>query len=71
MARSRSAPNLEKEARIKRMDSFFRVIPTTPRVKEADATTPTPTPTGNTGEFIFHKLLEKKKSYLYALDNIC
>ncbi|KAK1409910.1 hypothetical protein QVD17_36439 [Tagetes erecta] len=45
MARSCSAPNLEKEARIKRMDSFFRVIPSTPRVKEADATTPTPTPT--------------------------
>ncbi|KAI7740801.1 hypothetical protein M8C21_018420 [Ambrosia artemisiifolia] len=47
MARSRSAPNLEKEATIKRMDSFFRVIPSTPRVKEADATTPTPSPTGN------------------------
>ncbi|KAI3793738.1 hypothetical protein L1987_36360 [Smallanthus sonchifolius] len=47
MARSLSAPNLEKEATIKRMDSFFRVIPSIPQVKEADPTTPTPTPTGN------------------------
>ncbi|MFS8011799.1 putative Zinc finger, RING-CH-type, Zinc finger, RING/FYVE/PHD-type [Helianthus anomalus] len=47
MVRSRSAPNLEKETTLKRMDSFFRVIPSTPRVKEADANTPTPTPTGN------------------------
>ncbi|KAK9061531.1 hypothetical protein SSX86_018713 [Deinandra increscens subsp. villosa] len=50
MARSRSMPNLKKETRIKRMDSFFRVIPSTPRVNEADATTPTPTPTGNADE---------------------
>ncbi|KAL8247330.1 hypothetical protein R6Q59_008546 [Mikania micrantha] len=46
MSRSRSAPNLEKAIRIKRMDSFFRVIPSTPRV-DADPTTPTPTPTDN------------------------
>ncbi|XP_076938502.1 uncharacterized protein LOC143606712 isoform X2 [Bidens hawaiensis] len=45
MARSRSAPNLEKEATLKRMDSFFRVIPTTPRVKEAVATSSAPSPT--------------------------
>ncbi|KAL9998680.1 hypothetical protein Hdeb2414_s0530g00911891 [Helianthus debilis subsp. tardiflorus] len=45
MVRSRSAPNLEKETTLKRMDSFFCVIPSTPRVEEADATTPTPTPT--------------------------
>lgn len=47
MLRSRSAPNLDKDVCIRRMDSFFRVIPSTPRVKDADVTTPTPTPTGN------------------------
>nr|XP_043634377.1 E3 ubiquitin-protein ligase MARCHF7-like isoform X2 [Erigeron canadensis] len=50
MVRSLSVPNLNKEASIKRMDSFFRVIPSTPRVKEADAPTPTPTPTSNADE---------------------
>ncbi|MFS8011798.1 hypothetical protein Hanom_Chr14g01313311 [Helianthus anomalus] len=49
MVRSRSTPNLEKETTLKRMDSFFRVIPSTPHVEEAAATTPTPTltPTDN------------------------
>ncbi|CAH1437949.1 unnamed protein product [Lactuca virosa] len=46
MSRSRSAPNLDKDVCIKRMDSFFRVIPSTPRLKDADPTTPAPTPTG-------------------------
>lgn len=50
MARSRSVPNLNKEACIKRMDSFFRVIPSTPRVKEIDPTSPTPSSTANADE---------------------
>lgn len=50
MSRSRSAPNLDKDVCIKRMDSFFRVIPSTPRTKDVDPTTPTPTPTGNNAD---------------------
>ncbi|CDY67417.1 BnaC09g53890D, partial [Brassica napus] len=34
IARSRSVPVNDKEASLKGMDSFFRVIPSTPRVKE-------------------------------------
>ncbi|KAJ0266638.1 hypothetical protein HA466_0006050 [Hirschfeldia incana] len=37
IARSRSVPVNDKEASLKGMDSFFRVIPSTPRVKEGDA----------------------------------
>ncbi|KAK4773655.1 hypothetical protein SAY87_028674 [Trapa incisa] len=37
MSRSLSVPTNSKDRRIRRMDSFFRVIPTTPRVKEGDA----------------------------------
>lgn len=36
IARSRSVPVNDKEASLKGMDSFFRVIPSTPRVKEGD-----------------------------------
>ncbi|XP_071734856.1 uncharacterized protein [Rutidosis leptorrhynchoides] len=49
MARSRSVPNLNKDPCIKRMDSFFRVIPSTP-VKEIDPTSPTPSPINNADE---------------------
>ncbi|CAN1833346.1 hypothetical protein LINPERHAP1_LOCUS33763 [Linum perenne] len=38
IARSRSVPDLGKEGSIRRMDSFFRVIPSTPRLKEGDIT---------------------------------
>ncbi|PWA46404.1 Zinc finger, RING-CH-type [Artemisia annua] len=50
MSRSRSVPNVNKDPRIKRSDSFFCVIPLTSRVKEADPTTPTPTQTANIDE---------------------
>ncbi|GKB66212.1 zinc finger, RING-CH-type, zinc finger, RING/FYVE/PHD-type containing protein [Tanacetum coccineum] len=50
MSRSRSAPNLNKDPSIRRTESFFRVIPSTPRVKEADPTTPTPTQTASIDE---------------------
>lgn len=36
IARSRSVPVSDKESSLKGMDSFFRVIPSTPRVKEGD-----------------------------------
>ncbi|KAF8100448.1 hypothetical protein N665_0224s0031 [Sinapis alba] len=36
IARSLSVPVNDKEASLKRMDSFFRVIPSTPRVKEGE-----------------------------------
>ncbi|AED97347.1 unnamed protein product [Arabidopsis thaliana] len=36
IARSRSVPLNDKELSLKGMDSFFRVIPSTPRVKEGD-----------------------------------
>ncbi|KAI3826501.1 hypothetical protein L1987_00549 [Smallanthus sonchifolius] len=41
--RSQSVPILSENTHYKRMDSFFRVIPTTPRVKDFDVLTPTPT----------------------------
>ncbi|KAF5470691.1 hypothetical protein F2P56_011188 [Juglans regia] len=37
ISRSLSVPINNKERRIRRLDSFFRVIPSTPRVKEVDA----------------------------------
>ncbi|KAF2321767.1 hypothetical protein GH714_002591 [Hevea brasiliensis] len=39
ISRSLSVPVNNKERSIRRMDSFFRVIPSTPRVKEGDAIT--------------------------------
>ncbi|ESQ42287.1 hypothetical protein EUTSA_v10013381mg [Eutrema salsugineum] len=36
IARSRSVPVNDKDASLRGMDSFFRVIPSTPRVKEGD-----------------------------------
>ncbi|KAK1435145.1 hypothetical protein QVD17_00905 [Tagetes erecta] len=49
IARSRSVPVLNEDISIKRMDSFFRVIPSTPRVKDSDTVLPTPSPTRDTG----------------------
>ncbi|KAL8217198.1 hypothetical protein R6Q57_024035 [Mikania cordata] len=43
IARSRSVPVINKDTSIKRMDSFFRVIPSTPRVKDTISPTPSPT----------------------------
>ncbi|KAD5803471.1 hypothetical protein E3N88_14831 [Mikania micrantha] len=40
--RSQSVPILNENTHYKRTDSFFRVIPTTSRAKDLDATTPTP-----------------------------
>ncbi|CAL5426538.1 unnamed protein product [Camellia sinensis] len=49
ISRSLSVPVIRKERRMKRSDSFFRVIPSTPRVKEVDSTMPNATtPTGDT-----------------------
>ncbi|CAI9105105.1 OLC1v1003960C1 [Oldenlandia corymbosa var. corymbosa] len=42
MSRSRSLPVINKEQSIRRMDSFFRVIPATPRVKDGDISPITP-----------------------------
>ncbi|KAJ0476966.1 putative Zinc finger, RING-CH-type, Zinc finger, RING/FYVE/PHD-type [Helianthus annuus] len=47
IARSRSVPVLNKDISIKRMDSFFRVIPSNPRVKDCDHVSPTPSPTND------------------------
>ncbi|KAI3706401.1 hypothetical protein L6452_24117 [Arctium lappa] len=44
IARSRSVPVLNEDISIKRMDSFFRVIPSTPRMKDSDTVSPTPSP---------------------------
>ncbi|KAF5819845.1 putative Zinc finger, RING-CH-type, Zinc finger, RING/FYVE/PHD-type [Helianthus annuus] len=48
IARSRSVPVLNEYISIKRMDSFFRVIPSTPRVKDSNTVLPTPSPTHDT-----------------------
>ncbi|CAH1441614.1 unnamed protein product [Lactuca virosa] len=45
--RSQSVPIFDETTRLKRMDSFFRVIPSNPRVKDVDSTTPTPNPADN------------------------
>ncbi|PWA39914.1 RING/U-box superfamily protein [Artemisia annua] len=42
--RSRSVPVLNEDISIKRMDSFFRVIPSTPRLKDSDTVSPVPSP---------------------------
>ncbi|GFZ20466.1 RING/U-box superfamily protein [Actinidia rufa] len=47
ICRSLSVPVINKERRMKRMDSFFRVIPSTPRVKEGDIVMSSTTPTGD------------------------
>ncbi|KAK6936037.1 Zinc finger, RING-CH-type [Dillenia turbinata] len=44
IARSLSVPVNNREQRLKRMDSFFRVIPSTPRVREGDSTMDTTSP---------------------------
>ncbi|KAI3769955.1 hypothetical protein L6452_01071 [Arctium lappa] len=44
IARSRLVPVLNEDISIKRMDSFFRVIPSTPQVKVFDTVSPTPSP---------------------------
>ncbi|KVH90772.1 Zinc finger, RING-CH-type [Cynara cardunculus var. scolymus] len=49
IARSRSVPVLNEDISIKRMDSFFRVIPSTPRVKDSDTVSPTPSPARDAG----------------------
>ncbi|XP_028072558.1 probable E3 ubiquitin-protein ligase MARCH10 [Camellia sinensis] len=46
ISRSLSVPVVNKERRIKRMDSFFRIIPN-PRVKEGDTTVSNTSPTGD------------------------
>ncbi|XP_076957595.1 uncharacterized protein LOC143633136 [Bidens hawaiensis] len=48
IARSLSVPVLNEDTSIKRVDSFFRVIPSTPRVKDPDTIAPTPSPTHDT-----------------------
>ena len=39
------------------MDSFFRVIPTTPRVKDGDSITSVSTAGGNTGNLLFCRMM--------------
>ncbi|XP_024984203.1 uncharacterized protein LOC112520134 [Cynara cardunculus var. scolymus] len=45
IARSQSVPIINENTNVKRMDSFFRVIPSTPRAKDIDAKTSIPTST--------------------------
>ncbi|KAF7119432.1 hypothetical protein RHSIM_Rhsim13G0094000 [Rhododendron simsii] len=49
ISRSLSVPDLNaiKDRRMRRTDSFFRVIPSTPRVKEGDTVSSTTTPAGD------------------------
>ena len=51
ISRSLSVPINNKERSIRRMDSFFRVIPSTPRVKDGDAIS-NASPTKDAGNFI-------------------
>ena len=64
IARSLSVPVNNKEKSLKRMDSFFRVIPSTPRVKEGDVVS-IGSPTVDAGMFdwlSYFKPIEKKLS---------
>lgn len=56
IARSRSVPVNDKEASLKGMDSFFRVIPSTPRVKEGDIF-PNASEANDTGKFVFQSFI--------------
>lgn len=47
ISRSLSVPVLNKDGKLKRADSFFRVIPSTPRVKEGDIINSVAAPTGD------------------------
>lgn len=47
IARSLSVPDFSKDRSLRRMDSFFRVIPSTPRVKDGDDVTPVTASTGD------------------------
>ncbi|KAK9079087.1 hypothetical protein SSX86_000757 [Deinandra increscens subsp. villosa] len=47
IARSHSVPVLNKDISIKQMDSFFRVIPSTPYMKDSDTISPNPSPTSD------------------------
>ncbi|XP_052205293.1 uncharacterized protein LOC127810078 isoform X2 [Diospyros lotus] len=47
ISRSLSVPVINKERRMKRSDSFFRVIPSTPRVKDGETVTLSTMPTGD------------------------
>lgn len=52
MSRSLSLPVINKEKSIQKMNSFFRVIPSTPRVKDEDSEVSMATP-GNDGNYKF------------------
>lgn len=56
IARSRSVPVNDKEASLKGMDSFFRVIPSTPRVKEGGVLS-NASEAVNTGEFMVQSVV--------------
>lgn len=56
IARSRSVPLNDKELSLKGMDSFFRVIPSTPRVKEGDVFS-NASEAGTTGKFTFQSVI--------------
>lgn len=51
ISRSLSVPVNNKERQLRRMDSFFRVIPSTPRVKEVDVISIS-SPTVDSGTFL-------------------
>lgn len=56
IARSRSVPVNDKELSLKGMESFFRVIPSTPRVKEGDIFS-NASEAGDTGKFVFQLVI--------------
>ena len=56
IARSRSVPVNDKEASLKGMDSFFRVIPSTPRVKKGGVLS-NASEAVNTGEFMVQSVV--------------
>ncbi|KAL3530580.1 hypothetical protein ACH5RR_009902 [Cinchona calisaya] len=73
ISRSLSVPVINKERNIRRMDSFFRVIPATPRVKDGDLVTTVTTATDNTenNEADGEDILEEEAVCRICLVELC
>ncbi|KAI9194304.1 hypothetical protein LWI28_004950 [Acer negundo] len=73
ICRSLSVPVNEKEKSIRRMDSFFRVIPATPRVKEGEvmSTTSQTVDTENSDDDDGEDIAEEEAVCRICLDELC
>lgn len=54
ISRSISLPVNNKDQSIRKVESFFRVIPSTPSAKDANSVTSATPPTGDSGNLLFY-----------------